>query len=121
MIPTSSAPIECVFYVSGYISCGRRNRLNDENLKREVLVKDNKKRKVAVCFTMVAAVTEDNGTLGGPQLPPFLQRSSFALAPCWYGSLGPGLLFYNIIGIKQTSMADERNEPVSPECVMWCV
>ena len=43
VIPASSTPIECVFYVSGYISCGRRNRLNDKNLEREVLVKENKK------------------------------------------------------------------------------
>jgi len=41
VIPASSAPIERVFSLSGYISCGRRNRLNDKNLKREVLVKKN--------------------------------------------------------------------------------
>ena len=43
VIPASRAPNECVFYVSSYISCGQRNRLNDKNLEREVLVKENKK------------------------------------------------------------------------------
>jgi len=43
VIPASSGPIECVFSVSGYISIGQRNRLNDKNLEREVLVKKNKK------------------------------------------------------------------------------
>ena len=42
VIPASSAPVERVFSVSGYISCGRRNRLNDKNLEREVLLKKNK-------------------------------------------------------------------------------
>ena len=43
VIPASSAPIDCVFSVSGYISCGQGNGLNDKNLEREVLVKKNKK------------------------------------------------------------------------------
>ena len=42
VIPASSAPIERVVSVSGYISCGRRNRLNDKNLEREVLLKKKK-------------------------------------------------------------------------------
>jgi hypothetical protein len=38
-IPASSAPIERVFSVAGYVSCGKRNRISDKSLEREVLIK----------------------------------------------------------------------------------
>ena len=41
-IPASSVPIERVFSTAGQITSGKRNRLNDNNLEREVLLKKNK-------------------------------------------------------------------------------
>ena len=46
IIPASSAPIERVFSTAGQITSGKRNRLNDRNLEREVLLKKN---KVYIC------------------------------------------------------------------------
>ena len=43
VIPASSAPIERVFSTAGQISSGKRNRLSDINLEREILVKKNKR------------------------------------------------------------------------------
>ena len=41
-IPASSAPIERVFSTAGESAGGKRNRLADSNLEREVLLKKNK-------------------------------------------------------------------------------
>ena len=43
IIPASSAPIERVFSTAGQITSGKRNRLNDRNLEREMLLKKKKK------------------------------------------------------------------------------
>ena len=40
-IPASSAPVERVFSTAGIITSGKRNRLNDRNLEREILLKKN--------------------------------------------------------------------------------
>ena len=42
-IPASSAPIERVFSTAGLVTSGKRNRLNDAHLDREILLKNNKK------------------------------------------------------------------------------
>lgn len=42
VIPASSAPVERTFSTAGQISSGKRNRLTDANLEREILVKKNK-------------------------------------------------------------------------------
>ena len=41
-IPASSAPVEKVFSTAGIITSGKRNRLNDQTLEREILLKKNK-------------------------------------------------------------------------------
>lgn len=41
-IPASSAPIERVFSTAGEYTTGKRNRLADSNLEREVMLKRNK-------------------------------------------------------------------------------
>ena len=41
-IPASSAPVERTFSTAGESTSGRRNRLSDKNLKREVLIRKNK-------------------------------------------------------------------------------
>jgi len=41
VVPASSAPIERTFSIAGYCCIGRRNRLNNLNLEREVLIKTN--------------------------------------------------------------------------------
>ena len=41
-IPGSSAPIERIFSTAGESSSGKRNRLMDKNLEREVLLRKNK-------------------------------------------------------------------------------
>ena len=41
-IPASSAPIERVFSTAGDSTSGKRNRLADKNLEREILLKKNK-------------------------------------------------------------------------------
>ena len=41
VIPGSSAPIERTFSTAGESSGGRRNRLSDKNLEREVLLSKN--------------------------------------------------------------------------------
>lgn len=41
-IPASTAPIERVFSTSGESTSGKRNRLTDSNLEREVLLRKNK-------------------------------------------------------------------------------
>ena len=41
VIPASSAPVERVFSTAGDSCVGRRNRLTDVNLEREVLIKRN--------------------------------------------------------------------------------
>ena len=41
-IPGSSAPVERVFSVAGESTTGRRNRLSEHNLEREVLLRKNK-------------------------------------------------------------------------------
>lgn len=38
IIPGSSAPVERVFSTAGESTCGKRNRLSDKNLEREVLL-----------------------------------------------------------------------------------
>ncbi len=40
-IPASSAPVERVFSTAGLVSSGRRNRLSDRNLEREIMLKRN--------------------------------------------------------------------------------
>ena len=40
--PASTAPVECVFSSGGDSTRGKRNRLTDHNLEREVLLKKNK-------------------------------------------------------------------------------
>ena len=42
VIPGSSAPIERTFSTAGESSSGKRNRLTDKNLEREVLLRKNK-------------------------------------------------------------------------------
>ena len=42
IIPGSSAPVERVFSAAGDSTIGKRNRLSDHNLEREVLLKKNK-------------------------------------------------------------------------------
>ena len=42
VIPASSAPVERVFSTAGEACIGRRNRLTDSNLEKEVLIKKNK-------------------------------------------------------------------------------
>lgn len=37
-IPASSAPVEHVFSTAGQISSGKRNRLSDANLEREIII-----------------------------------------------------------------------------------
>lgn len=41
-IPGSSAPVERVFSTAGESTMGKRNRLSDHNLEREVLLRKNK-------------------------------------------------------------------------------
>lgn len=41
-IPAASTPIERVFSVAGESTSGKRNRLADKNLEREVLLRKNK-------------------------------------------------------------------------------
>ena len=41
-IPASSAPVERTFSTAGESTSGRRNRLSDKNLEREVLIRKNK-------------------------------------------------------------------------------
>lgn len=41
-MPASSAPIERVFSTAGESSVGKRNRLSDLNLEREVLIRKNR-------------------------------------------------------------------------------
>ena len=42
VVPVLSAPIERVFSTAGETCIGRRNRLADANLEREVMLKQNK-------------------------------------------------------------------------------
>lgn len=42
IIPGSSAPIERTFSTAGDASSGKRNRLADKNLEREVLIRKNR-------------------------------------------------------------------------------
>ena len=42
-IPASTTPVERVFSTAGYACSGRRNRLIDANLEREVMFSKNKK------------------------------------------------------------------------------
>ena len=42
-IPASSAPVERIFSTAGESTCGRRNRLANENLEREILIRKNHK------------------------------------------------------------------------------
>ena len=42
-IPASSAPVERTFSTAGESTCGRRNRLANENLEREILIRKNHK------------------------------------------------------------------------------
>ena len=42
IIPGSSAPVERVFSTAGNATIGKRNRLADKNLEREVLIRKNK-------------------------------------------------------------------------------
>ena len=41
-IPASSAPVERVFLTAGDSTTGRRNKLSDHNLEREVLLRRNR-------------------------------------------------------------------------------
>ena len=41
-IPCSSAPVEHVFSTAGNATTGKRNRLTDQNLEHEVLIRKNK-------------------------------------------------------------------------------
>ena len=41
-IPASSAPVERTFSIAGDSTSGRRNRLSDANLEREVLIRKNR-------------------------------------------------------------------------------
>ena len=43
IIPGSSAPVERTFSTAGDASSGKRNRLTDRNLEREVLIRKNKR------------------------------------------------------------------------------
>ena len=40
-IPASSAPVERTFSTAGESTCGRRNRLSDKNLEREIIMRRN--------------------------------------------------------------------------------
>ena len=42
VVPASSAPIERTFSIAGDACIGKRNRLTNANLEREVLIKSNK-------------------------------------------------------------------------------
>ena len=42
VIPGSSAPVERVFSSAGESTTGKRNRLKDENLEREILLRKNR-------------------------------------------------------------------------------
>ena len=42
IIPESSAPVERVFSTAGNATIGKRNRLADKNLEREILIRKNK-------------------------------------------------------------------------------
>ena len=42
VIPASSTPIERTFSIAGNACIGKRNRLTDKNLEREVLIRSNK-------------------------------------------------------------------------------
>ena len=42
-IPGSSAAVERVFSTAGHATMGKRNRLADQNLEREVIIRKNKK------------------------------------------------------------------------------
>ena len=42
-LPPSTAPMERVFSTSGESTSGKRNKLTDNNLEREVLLRKNKK------------------------------------------------------------------------------
>ena len=42
IIPASSTPIERTFSTAGEATSGKRNRLSDKNLEREVLLRKNK-------------------------------------------------------------------------------
>ena len=41
-IPASSAPVERTFSVATESTAGKRNRLTDKNLEREIIIKNNK-------------------------------------------------------------------------------
>lgn len=41
--PASTAPVERIFSCGGEVTRGKRNRLTDKNLKREILLRRNKK------------------------------------------------------------------------------
>ena len=40
--PASTAPVERVFSASGEVTRGKRNRLSDDNIERETLLRKNK-------------------------------------------------------------------------------
>ena len=42
VIPASSTPVESFFSTAGEATIGRRNRLTDSNLEKEVIIKKNK-------------------------------------------------------------------------------
>ena len=42
IVPGSSAPVERTFSTAGDAASGKRNRLTDKNLEREVLIRKNK-------------------------------------------------------------------------------
>ena len=42
IVPGSSAPVERTFSTAGDTASGKRNRLMDKNLEREVLIRKNK-------------------------------------------------------------------------------
>lgn len=42
IVPGSSAPVERTFSTAGDASSGKRNRLSDKNLEREILIRKNK-------------------------------------------------------------------------------
>ena len=47
-VPSSTAPIERVFSTSGESKSGKRNRLTDYNLEREVLLRKNRKYLIEI-------------------------------------------------------------------------
>ena len=55
VIPGSSAPIERVFSTAGNATIGKRNRLADKNLEREVLLH---KTKIICIHKMLLAVLD---------------------------------------------------------------